>query len=97
MKKYLLIINQKNENMYMAEETFYRLYKDYEKAREGFEKWKEDLIKDTLEHLEEEEKQDYLEEVEDNELFDLFGDYEMSCACPNSEWNLYVVAINEEE
>lgn len=97
MTKYLLVIKQQGENTYGVEETFFRLYKDYQSAEKGFEEWKQNLIDETLENLDEDEKADYLEEVEDNELFDLYNDFEMSCACPNSEWSLYVVAIDEEE
>lgn len=95
MEKYLLIATQKDETF--DDLHYYRLYKDYESAKKGFEKWRQDFIDESLEELNEEEKQDYLEAVEDNEMFDLYGDYEMSCVCPNNEWSLYVVKVQEEE
>lgn len=94
MEKYLLIANRRDETF--DDLRFYCLYKDYESARKGFEEWRQDFIDESLEELNEEEKQDYLESVEDNEMFDLYGNYEMSCICPNNEWSICVIKIQEE-
>ena len=95
MEKYLLVANQESEAL--GGFHSYRIYKDYESAKKGFEQWRQEFIDESLEELGDEGKQDYLEAVEDNEMFDLYGDYEMSCICPNNEWNVYVVKVQEEE
>lgn len=92
--KFLLVIEQRDYNYGM--EKFYSIHSTLEKAKAKFEEEKKELIEKTIENLDsEEEIVAYREEVEDNEMYDPFGDYECSCADIEGDWQLYIIKILE--
>lgn len=92
---YLLVMNW-NDSNYGNNQSF-RLYPTLGKVTEVFEEEKEEFIKQKIEEndFDEEQAKEYREEL--SEMFDLMGDYEMSCVDTEGEWNLYVLKVYEYE